>query len=108
MKKYNLSNIMRNAWTIYRKFKVTFGEALHRAWISEKAKPVNEERIRKAKASAGITEQTETWAGWKALGYEVIHESKCLFGCDLIWGAKGDGAIYKARFFGASQVRTIA
>ena len=106
--RYNLSNIMRNAWAIYRKYRTTFAEALHRAWLSEKAKPENESRIATAKAAAGITEQTETWAGWKALGFEVIHESKCLFGCDLIWGAKGDGAVYKARFFGRSQVAEIA
>lgn len=41
------------------------------------------------------------------LGYEVIHGSKALFGCALIWGSKGDGAIYKASFFGRSQVQEI-
>ena len=46
--------------------------------------------------------------GWRDLGYEVIHESKALFGADLIYASKGDGAIYKARFFGASQVQAIA
>ena len=64
--------------------------------------------IEAAKAGAGVTEQTETWAGWKALGFRVIHGSKALFGADLIHGSKGDGAIYKARFFGASQVRAVA
>ena len=44
----------------------------------------------------------------KKLGYEVIHGSKALFGADLIWGSKGDGAIYKARFFGRSQVQEVA
>ncbi len=87
---------------------VSFSEALHRAWISAKAEPINAARIAEAKAEAGISEQTETWAGWKALGFEVIHGSKALFGVDLIYGSKGDGAIYKARFFGASQVQTIA
>lgn len=75
---------------------VSFSEALHRAWISAKAEPINAARIAEAKAEAGISEQTETWAGWKALGFEAIH------------GSKGDGAIYKARFFGASQVQAIA
>lgn len=93
--KYNLSKIMSHAWRIFRKLAVSFSEALHRAWIS-------------AKAEAGISEQTETRAGWKALGFEVIHGSKALFGVDLIYGSKGDGAIYKARFFGASQVQAIA
>lgn len=105
--KYNLRNIMLAAWRLYRKGDHSFSECLHRAWLSAKAEPVNAERIEAAKAAAGITEQTETWSGWKKLGYEVIHGSKALFGCDLIYGSKGDGAIYKARFFGASQVQAI-
>lgn len=107
MKKYNLKEIMTRAWNFFRKMEITFAEALHRAWITAKAKEINEKRIEAAKAIAGITEETNTWYGWKTLGYEVIHGSKALFGCDLIHGSKGDGAIYKARFFGASQVHTI-
>ena len=107
--KYNLVEIMTSAWKLYRKKpELSFAECLHRAWISAKAKPVNERRIAEAKAGAGITEQTETWSGWKKLGYEVIHGSKALFGCDLIYGSKGDGAVYKARFFGFSQVQALA
>lgn len=106
--KYNLRKIMLKAWELFRKMEISFSEALHRAWISAKAAPVNAERIEAAKAAAGITEETNTWSGWKALGYEVIHGSKALFGADLIYASKGDGAIYKARFFGASQVQAIA
>lgn len=106
--KYNLSKIMSHAWQIFRKAGVTFAEALHRAWNSAKAEPINAERVSQAKAQAGIAEETNTWSGWKALGFEVIHGSKALFGCDLIHASKGDGAIYKARFFGASQVQAIA
>ena len=107
--KYDLRAIMLRAWRLYREGKgLSFAECLHRAWISEKAAPINAERIEAAKAAAGITEQTETWSGWKKLGYEVVHGSKALFGCDLIHGSKGDGAIYKARFFGLSQVQIIA
>lgn len=105
--KYNLKAIMTRAWHIFRKAAVTFAEALHRAWLTAKAEPINAQRIETAKAAAGVTEQTNTWAGWKAIGYEVIHGSKALFGCDLIYGSKGDGAIYKARFFGASQVEAV-
>ena len=94
MKKYNLRAIMLKAWDIFRKAGVTFAEALHRAWLS-------------AKAAAGITEETATWNEWKKAGYEVIHGSKALFGCDLVYGSKGEGAIYKARFFGRSQVQAI-
>lgn len=109
MKKINLTQLMTRAWTIYRKARgITFGEALHRSWLAEKAAPVNAARIEAAKAAAGITETTNTWAGWKALGYEVIHGSKALFGVTLIWGSRGDGAEYAARFFGASQVQAAA
>lgn len=105
---YNLSEIMTAAWRIFRKMGVTFSEALHRAWNAAKAAPINAERIEAAKAAAGITEEARTWSGWKDAGYEVIHGSKALFGVDLIYASQGDGAIYKARFFGASQVQASA
>lgn len=101
--RYNLQGIMIHAWQIFRKYGVRFAEALHRAWLSAKAESVNAERITEAKAAAGIVEEVNTWAGWKALGREVQHGSKAVFGVDLIWGSKGDGAIYKARFFTLSQ-----
>ena len=106
--KYNLSQIMSAAWKLFRKLEITFSEALHRAWMSAKAAPVNAQRIEAAKAAAGITEETNTWSGWRDAGYEVIHGSKALFGCDLIYASKGDGAVYKARFFSRSQVQAIA
>lgn len=107
--KYNLKAIMTRAWKIFRKASdLAFGECLHRAWLSAKAEEVNAKRIEAAKAAAGVMEETNTWSGWKALGYEVIHGSKALFGVDLIWGSKGDGKTYKARFFGASQVQETA
>jgi hypothetical protein len=74
MKKYNLHDIMTAAWVIFRKAagKFNFAEALHRAWLSAKAEPLNAARIEAAKAATGIAEQVETWSGWKKLGYEVI------------------------------------
>lgn len=106
--KYNLKSIMTRAWKLFRKFSdLPFGECLHRAWLSAKAEEVNAKRIEAAKQAAGVTEETNTWSGWKELGYEVIHGSKSLFGTELIWGSKGDGAVYKARFFGRSQVQQI-
>lgn len=104
--RYDMQSIMLLAWRIYRKGAgLSFAEALHRAWLSEKAKPENEARIERAKMAAGIQEDCNTWSGWRELGYEVQHGSKALFGCDLIYGSKGDGETYKARFFGVSQVR---
>ena len=109
MKKFDLRAIMTRAWKLFRKFSdLPFGECLHRAWLSAKAEEVNAKRIEAAKLAAGVTEETNTWSGWKQLGYEVIHGSKALFGAELIWGSKGDGAIYKARFFGRSQVQALA
>ena len=105
--KYNLKAIMLAAWKNFRKFAISFAEALHRAWLSAKAEPINAARIDAAKAEAGILEAVNTWAGWQALGREVIHGSKALFGVDLIWGSKGDGAVYKARFFSESQTAAI-
>ena len=108
MKKYDLQAIMTKAWKIFRKAEITFAEALHRSWLSAKAVEINQNRIEKAKEVAEVTEETNTWSEWKKLGYEVIHGSKALFGADLIWGSKGDGAVYKARFFGKSQVQEVA
>ncbi len=108
MKRYDLKHIVTKAWKLFRKMEVTFSEALHRAWLSAKAEGVNAERIEAAKAAAGVQEEVNTWAGWQKLGYEVMHGSKALFGAELVWGSKGDGAIYKARFFGRSQVRELA
>ena len=104
---FRLSEIMSHAWRIYRKQAVSFPEALHRAWLSAKAEPINAGRIAAAKAAAGVQERAETWTGWKAEGYEVRHGEKAVFGCSLIWGSRGDGAVYEARFFGASQVQPI-
>ena len=107
MKKYDLSMIMKKAWKIFRKVQVTFAEALHRSWLSAKAEEINQKRIERARSAAGVTEEVNTWSGWKALGYEVVHGCKALFGAELIWGSRGDNAVYKASFFGRSQVQPI-
>ena len=110
MRKYNLSKIMLKAWKIYRQNRekgISFGESLHRAWLSAKAEEINAKRVEAAKQAAGIAEQTETYSKWKELGYEVLHGSKALFGVSLIWGSRGDNKEYQARFFGASQVQPI-
>ena len=105
--KWDLRTIMLTAWKLYRKGGISFAEALHRAWISAKAAPVNAQRIEDAKAAAGITEDVKTWSGWKEAGFEVIHGSKALFQAVLIYGSKGDNATYRASFFGVSQVSPI-
>lgn len=106
--KYNLKEIMLRAWRNYRKGGITFAEALHRAWLSAKQEPINAQRIEAAKAEAGITEEVNTWAGWRKLGYEVVHGSKALFKAVLLYGSKGDNATYTGSFFSRSQVEAIA
>ena len=98
--KYNLRSIMHNAWKFFRKGVRDFSEALRMAWANAKAQNA-------AKELAGITEQTHTWAGWKALGYEVIHESKSLYKADLIDPSTKKGTRLTA-YFGASQVQPIS
>ena len=104
---YNLHEIMHKAWKLYRKGVAAFGECLHRAWNSAKAEPINAQHIEKARQAAGVAEQVNTWAGWKAAGYEVVHGSKSLFQAGLIHASKGDSAVYKASFFGRSQVQPM-
>lgn len=98
---------MCKAWKLFRKGIGTFAECLHRAWNSAKAEPINAQRIAEARQSAGVTEQVNTWAGWKAAGYEVQHGAKALFQAVLIHASKGDSATYRASFFGRSQVQSV-
>ena len=105
--KYDLHKIMCRAWALFRKGVAAFAECLHRAWASAKAQPVNDRRIQEAQQSAGVTEQVNTWAGWKAAGYMVEHGAKALFQAVLIHSSKGDGQTYRASFFGRSQVQPM-
>ena len=61
MKKYNLSEIMHKAWKLYRKGVSSFAEALHRAWNSAKAAPVNAQRIEEAQQAAGVAQEVAAW-----------------------------------------------
>lgn len=108
MTSFDCSKIMKRAWRIFKKeFGISFSEALRRAWASAKAAPINEARIAKAKAEAGVYEETNTWYGWKELGFMVTHGSKNLFQVELICASKGLGETYKASFFGVSQVERM-
>lgn len=107
MKKYNLSEIMHKAWKLYRKGVSSFAEALHRAWNSAKAEPINAQRIEEAKQTAGIEEECRTWADWKKQGREVLHGAKAAFQVLLIYASKGDGQTYKASFFPASVTQPL-
>ena len=97
--KYNLKSIMHAAWNLFRKGAESFAVALRMAWANAKAHM-------EAKAAAGITEETHTWAGWKELGYEVIHESKALYRAILADPTTKKGS-RTACYFGESQVQPI-
>ena len=77
----------------------TFAEALRLAWANAKAHNA-------AKENAGITEETHTWAGWRDLGYEVIHESKALYRAILSDPATKSGTRVVS-YFGSTQVQPI-
>ena len=85
----------------------SFAEALHRAWNSAKAAPVNAQRIEEAKPTAVIEEECRTWADWKKQGREVLHGAKAAFQVLLIYACKGDGQTYKASFFPASVTQPL-
>ena len=105
--RYNLSRIMRSAWAIFRRYAVSFSEALHRAWAAIKAEPINRARIEAAKAEAGVSEAVNTWSGWRAAGREVVHGSKAIFQTTLIYASKGDGATYRGSFLCESHTQPI-
>lgn len=105
--KFNRKEIMTRAWRLFHKLGISFAEALHRSWNAAKAAPINAARIEAARIAAGVIEAVNTWAGWKQLGREVIHGSKAIFGCDLIYATKGDNETYKARFFTESQTQAV-
>ena len=97
--KFNLSHIMRAAWSIFRKGVKSFSEALRMAWSNAKSHNT-------AKEAAGINEETHTWSGWRNIGYEVIHESKALYKAIISDPATKSGTRTMC-YFGASQVQPI-
>ena len=108
--KYNLSEIMKRAWELFRKayLKIArFGEALHRAWEESKKEEAKTKLIEDAIKASGIVERVRTWYGWTQEGREVIHESKCLFQVTVPDPSRGDGKTRVLSFFGMSQTAPI-
>ena len=82
--KYNLSKLMKKAWSLYRqamkKAAITFSEALKKAWSWIKVQDANAAKIEAAAREAGYAdEECRTWAGWQALGRMVMHTSEAAF-----------------------------
>lgn len=94
--KYNLHHIMKSAWKFFRKGVESFAKALRMAWANEKVITA---------VATKVNEETHTWAGWKALGMEVIHESKALFKV-LVSDPSTKSGTKMLAYFGASQVQT--
>ena len=66
------------------------------------AMKINAQRIEEAKAAASMTEEVDTWHGWKDRGFQVRSSVAALFWTDLIWAAEGEN--YTIGFYGLSQV----
>ena len=91
---------MRAAWGFLRKGVSSFSTALRMAWANAKTHNA-------AKESAGISEETHTWYGWKELGYEVIHGSKAMYQATVTDPATKSGT-RKTSYFGFSQVQPVS
>lgn len=76
--KYNMSVLMSKAWSLYRKAKMSFSEALKLAWRWLKVQAANAEIVKAAIEAAGIDQETHTWAGWQSLGRMVIHTEQAV------------------------------
>jgi hypothetical protein len=81
--KYNLSKLMKKAWSLFRaaakKGAASFGDALRKAWAWLKVQDANTAKVEAAAEAAGIVEEYHSWAGWQALGRMVIHTSEAAF-----------------------------
>lgn len=99
MKKYNMSSIFKAAWKLYRKGVASFGLALKLAWSNAKLNQIVREH-------EGITEEAHSWAGWKALGYEVRHGESSIYSV-MVADPKVKTGFRKKSYFGKSQVQPI-
>ena len=77
--KYDLSKLMRKAWSLYRKAAGSFAEALRLAWAWLKVQAANAAKVEAIAEALGVAEEFHTWAGWQALGRMVIHTSEAAF-----------------------------
>ena len=98
-KTYNLSSIMKKAWTLFKANIGTFAECLKKAWADAKA-------FINALKDSLIEEEVHTWFGWKELGFEVIHESKNVFQI-VVSDPKTKSGTRVLSYFTKSQVQPI-
>lgn len=89
MKRYNLSNLMKKAWSLYRKAMkkatATFSAALKAAWAWLKVQASNAAKVEAAATEAGYGDVIcRTWYGWKSKGREVMHTEKAVFQVEVL------------------------
>lgn len=98
-KSYNLSTIMKKAWTLFKAGIASFAECLKKAWAEAKA-------FAQAIKANLIEEEVHTWFAWKEMGYEVIHGSKNVFQLTVA-DPKTKSGTRVISFFTKSQVAPI-
>lgn len=100
--KYDLSKLMKKAWSLYRtaakKVAITFSEALRKAWQWIKAQAANAAKVDAAAEAAGIEEEYHSWAGWQAFGRMVIHTETAAFKVEVADPTTRKGTRIKSYF----------
>lgn len=96
--KYDLSKLMRKAWSLYRKAAGSFAEALRLAWAWLKVQAANAAKVEAVAEALGVAEEFHTWAGWQALGRMVIHTSEAAFQVEVADPTTRKGTRIKSYF----------
>lgn len=100
--KYNLSKLMKKAWSLYRsalkKGAANFSDALRKAWQWIKVQAANAEIVKAAMEKAGIDEEAHTWAGWQSLGRMVIHTEEAVLKVEVADPTTKKGTRIKSYF----------
>ncbi len=96
--KYDLSKLMRKAWSLYRKAAGSFAEALRLAWAWLKVQAANAAKVEAFAEALGVAEEFHTWAGWQALGRMVIHTSEAAFQVEVADPTTRKGTRIKSYF----------
>lgn len=82
-KRYNLSQLFRKAWSLYRKASkkaaASFADSLRAAWAWLKVQAANTAKVDAIAAELGVEEVYHTWAGWQAIGRMVMHTEEAAF-----------------------------
>lgn len=106
--KYDLSKLMKKAWSLYRKAArkaaATFSEALRLAWAWLKVQAANAIKVEAAAEAAEIEEEYHSWVGWQTLGRMVIHTEQAAFQVEVADPTTKSGSRVQS-FFTYSQTQ---